>query len=177
MLRTRVGYAGGTTPDPTYHSIGDHAEAIDIDFYPTVTRYEELVAVFFRSHNPCREAWSTQYRSAVFPRSKEQREAAEAEAARVARKSGGAIETGIEDFSGFTLAEDYHQKYRLRHVPRALAEFKKQFPSEEAFLGSVAVTRANAFAGGYGRTEQIRDDLGRLGLSEEGQEALRRAAR
>lgn len=177
MLRTRVGYAGGTTSNPTYHSIGDHAEAIDIDFDPTILSYEELVGTFFRSHNPCRSAWSTQYRSAVFPRSDEQRAAAEAEARRVSEASGRPVETGIEDFTGFTLAEDYHQKYRLRHVSGAMAEFEAQFPTIDAFLGSVSVTRANAFAGGYGRTEQIRDDLGRLRLSQRGQAALRDASR
>ncbi len=177
MLRTRVGYAGGTTPDPTYRSIGDHAEAIGIDFDPTVISYGELVTVFFKSHNPCRDAWSTQYRSAVFPRSDAQRTAAEAAAQRVAEASGQEVQTGLEDFTGFTLAEDYHQKYRLRHVPKALAEFQQLFPTTDTFLGSVAVTRANAFAGGYGRTEERRDDMGRLGLSPEGQAALEKASR
>ena len=45
MLRTRVGYAGGTTPSPTYHSIGDHSEAIEIDFDPKVLNYDELVSI------------------------------------------------------------------------------------------------------------------------------------
>ena len=99
MLRTRVGYAGGTTPDPTYHSIGDHAEAIDIDFDPAVLTYEELVAVFFRSHNPCRDAWSTQYRSAAFPSSQAQRRAVEAAAERFAASAGKSVQTGIETFS------------------------------------------------------------------------------
>jgi methionine-S-sulfoxide reductase len=176
VLRTRVGYAGGTTPSPTYHSIGDHAEAIDIDFDPAVLSFAELVDVFYRSHNPCRDGFSTQYRSAVFPRTKAQREAAEETATRVGEAAGKPVKTGIEDFTGFTLAEDYHQKYRLRRIDKTLADFEERFPTTEAFLGSVAVTRANAFAGGYGRTDQRRDEISRMGLSGPAQAALEQAS-
>lgn len=172
-----MGYAGGSTSAPTYHSLGDHAEAIEIDFDPAVLSYDDLVAQFFASHNACRSAWSTQYRSAVFPRTPAQRASAEAAARRVAEAEGESVETAIEDFTGFSLAEDYHQKYRLRSVRAALAEFEAMFPTTEAFLASVAVTRANAFAAGYGTTLQRRDEMSQLGLSERAQGALRVAAR
>lgn len=173
-MRTRVGYTGGEKPSPTYHAIGDHSEAIEIDFDPTVVSYEDLLAEFFASHNPCGGAFSTQYRSAVFPRSSEQRASAEAAAASVAKSKGQSVTTAIEDFSFFTLAEDYHQKYRLRHARVAMAEFEELFPTMEALLHSTAVTRANAFAAGYGSRELRAADLPRLGLSEAAVAAIAR---
>ena len=74
MLRTRVGYAGGTTPEPTYHSIGDHSETIEIDFQPERISYSELLEIFFRSHNPRRAAFRPQYRSAILFASKKPKE-------------------------------------------------------------------------------------------------------
>ena len=139
--------------------------------------------MFFASHNPCSSPWSTQYRSAAFPRSPEQRRTLEAAASQVAEARGSEVQTAIEDFTGFTLAEDYHQKYRLRHVHSALAEFQAMFPTTEAFLGSVAVTKANAYVGGYGTSQDLRRDdpskgnLGELGLSDKAQASILKAAR
>ena len=145
--------------------------------------YAELARQFFAFHNPCNAAWSTQYRSAAFPRSPEQRATLEAAAAKVAESKGRAVQTDIEDFTGFTLAEDYHQKYRLRRIRSAIVEFEAMFPTTEAFLGSVAVTKANAFAGGYVASRDLRSDdpskgkLGELGLSETAQASILRAAK
>lgn len=177
MIRTRVGYSGGAAISPTYHEIGDHSEALEIDFDPSVITYGDLVRVFFQSHNPTRHAWSVQYRSALFPRSPDQRGAAELASREVSSRLGAELTTAIEDFSGFTLAEDYHQKYRLRAAPKALAEFGTMFPTTDALVASPAATFANALAGGYGTTADLRDSLESLGLSPGAQDQLRRAAK
>ena len=182
-MRTRVGYAGGTSAAPTYQSIGDHSEAIEIDFDPEVIEYAELARMFFAWHNPCSSPWSTQYRSAAFPRNADQRRILEEAAKDVADSKGKAVKTAIEDFTSFTLAEDYHQKYRLRRIHTALEEFEAMFPTTDAFLGSVAVTKANAYVGGYATSEDLRSDdpakgkLGQLGLSELAQASILKASR
>jgi len=61
-----VGYAGGTQPHPTYHTLGDHTETIEIDFDPGVISYEKLLDIFWRSHHPGQPAWSRQYRAVIF---------------------------------------------------------------------------------------------------------------
>ena len=66
MVRTRVGYAGGQKKDPTYRAIGDHTEAIEIEYDPTKITYGQLLHVFWNNHNACRQPWSTQYKSAIF---------------------------------------------------------------------------------------------------------------
>ncbi len=177
MLRTRVGYAGGTTARPTYRSIGDHSEAIEIDFDPEVISFKELTQVFFESHNACASPWSTQYRSAAFPRDAEQRRILEATKREAADLAGTQVLTAIEDFSGFTLAEDYHQKYKLRRIARAVNEFAELFPTTESFLGSVAVTKANALVGGALSAGAFGGDLRALGLSPEATAAVARASR
>lgn len=169
-----MGYAGGSTSAPTYHSIGDHSETIEIDFLPEVVSYADLLAVFLRSHNPCRAAFRPQYRSAVFYRSGAQRSVADASLQQAARERDQAIETAVEEHQGFTLAEDYHQKYLLCREAPVLAEFLAIYPESDRFLHSTAVTRANAFCGGHG-AELVDSDLPRMGLSESSQARLRAA--
>jgi peptide-methionine (S)-S-oxide reductase len=120
-VRTRVGYAGGTHPDPTYHDLGDHTEAFQLDFDPAVITYDELLAMFWASHKPDRASYSRQYMAAVFA-------APDQEAAALASRPAGA-RTPVIAGTSFTLAEDYHQKYYLRHTPdlwREVAELTAQ---------------------------------------------------
>lgn len=176
MLRTRVGYCGGTTDHPTYRSIGDHAETIQIDFDPARISYEALLEVFWTTHNPCRAAWSRQYMSAIFYADAEQLLAIERTRLRFVA-TPERIQTEIVPLQQFWIAEDYHQKYRLRAEPRLLAELRAIYPDEADFVRSTAAARINGWLDGYGRREQIGREIGRLGLSAAGQELLLRAAR
>ena len=77
MVRTRVGYAGGTKENPTYTSLGDHSEAIRIDYDPTRISYAELLEIFWQSHNCTSRAYSRQYMSIILYHDEEQRKLAE----------------------------------------------------------------------------------------------------
>ena len=176
MLRTRVGYCGGTTDAPTYRSIGDHAETIQIDFDPQRISYERLLEVFWTTHNPCRAPWSRQYMSAIFYDGEEQRAAIERTRARFV-VDADEIRTEITPLQTFWIAEDYHQKYRLRHEPELLDELRAIYPEERDFVGSTAAARINGYLDGHGGARQFEQELPRLGLSEAGQERLRRLAR
>ena len=52
LLGTRVGYAGGTKDKPSYYSLGDHTETVDLDYDPEVTDYDKLLKMFWNNHNP-----------------------------------------------------------------------------------------------------------------------------
>ena len=75
MLRTRVGYTGGTLANPTYRRLGDHTEAIQLDFDPSRVSFEQLLRLFFASHDPHEreaspkgdEPYKRQYMSAIWP--------------------------------------------------------------------------------------------------------------
>ncbi len=74
VVRTRVGYAGGEAPDPTYRRIQDHTEAIQIEYDPSITSYEELLEIFWESHDPTSRPYSRQYMSIVLYHNQEQRQ-------------------------------------------------------------------------------------------------------
>jgi methionine-S-sulfoxide reductase len=78
VVRTHVGYAGGTTENPTYHNLGGHSETIQIEYDPTRISYQELLDVFWAGHAPTQPAWSRQYASLIFYHDEEQRRLAQA---------------------------------------------------------------------------------------------------
>jgi peptide-methionine (S)-S-oxide reductase len=166
VVRTRVGYAGGTTESPTYHDLGDHTETIQIDFDPTVISYAELLDVFWSSHNPAMPPFSRQYMSIIFYHNEEQRRLAVETKEREAARLGAEILTEIVPASEFTLAEAYHQKYRLRGRSDLMSEFSAIYPDDEDFVASTAAARVNGYVAGYGSCDNLQEEIGILGLSE-----------
>ena len=76
IVRTRVGFAGGTKESPTYRSLGDHTETVELEGDPAVTSYKNLLDIFWNNHDPTTSC-SRQYMSAIFYHSEEQRSEAE----------------------------------------------------------------------------------------------------
>ena len=123
VLDTDVGYTGGWLENPTYHDTHDsksgHAESIKIEFDPSVLSYESLLEDwFFRLHDPTTlnrqgNDRGTQYRSAIFYTSDEQRQAAERVKARVSASGlwKNPIVTEIVEATTWYSGEDYHQDY------------------------------------------------------------------
>jgi peptide-methionine (S)-S-oxide reductase len=186
VVRTRVGYAGGTTADPTYRRIGDHTETLQVEFDPAVISYEQLLEVFWNDHNPCGAPWSAQYMSAVFCHDDVQLAAAQKSASAVAAARGAPVKTRIERAGRFYRAEDYHQKYTLRRHQPIARELLALYPDPDAFTDSTATARLNGYLAGHGapsglprskatkpaETDPI-EDLPRLGLTPAGQAALK----
>jgi peptide-methionine (S)-S-oxide reductase len=124
VYTTAVGYAGGITPNPTYHEVCSgrtgHTEAVLVVFDPKVISYEALLAVFFEGHNPTQgmrqgNDVGTQYRSAIYTTSPKQAATAAAVAERFQSSLDearyGAITTEIAPAGSFYYAEGYHQQY------------------------------------------------------------------
>ena len=172
VVRTRVGYSGGKTKDPTYYNLADHTETIQIDYNPAKISYGQLLDIFWQSHKPGRRAWSNQYKAAVFYRNEEQKRLALASRDQVAAASEGKVHTEIISFSAFYLAEDYHQKYRLQQQRDLFREFKTMYPNMEDLVNSTAAARVNGYLDGYGNLKEIEEQVGDLGLSPEGARKL-----
>ena len=124
VYTTAVGYAGGTTPNPTYREtctgMTGHTEAVLIVFDPSEVSIDELLAVFWENHDPTQYMGQgndigSQYRSAIYTNSDEQRLAAESSRDRYQDKltegGFGEITTEIAPAGTFYYAEDYHQQY------------------------------------------------------------------
>ena len=159
MIRTRVGYAGGTTNNPTYHNIGDHSETIQIDYDPGRISYQELLQVFWDSHNSTIQPWSRQYRSIAFHHDDEQRRLVVATGQHREAETGRTVLTDITPFSEFYPAEDYHQKYYLQQVRELVSEFRVIYPDFNDFVDSTIVARINGFLGGHGFLESLEEQL------------------
>lgn len=160
MYRTEVGYAGGTTPSPTYRTIGDHAEAVQLHFDPTAITYEALLELFWDSHHPFSSSLS-QYRAELFCADDEQWAAATASAERLSAEHGDRVLTRITRNATFYPAEAYHQKWRLRKQPALFDELSSHYDSEAQVLASTAAAKLNAYAGGNWKpTAQDLDALG-----------------
>jgi peptide-methionine (S)-S-oxide reductase len=128
VYATAVGYAGGTTPNPTYREVCSgrtgHTEAVLVVYDPKVVSYEALLKVFWESHDPTQgmrqgNDVGTQYRSAIYWYDDEQRAAAEASRGRfqaaLDARGYGAITTEIAPAGEFYYAEDYHQQYLAKN--------------------------------------------------------------
>ncbi|HVA18414.1 MAG TPA: peptide-methionine (S)-S-oxide reductase MsrA [Candidatus Dormibacteraeota bacterium] len=126
VVDTAVGYSGGHTPNPTYkdvctHTTG-HAEVVQVTFDPEKVSYEQLLDVFWQTHNPTQvnrqgPDVGSQYRTAIFFHSPEQKALAEKSKAAVAAsgKFRQPIATEITAAGPFYRAEEYHQKYLEKH--------------------------------------------------------------
>ena len=126
VTNTQVGYTGGEMENPTYQDVCEdttgHAEAVEVEFNPEIISYDALLDVFWEMHDPTTlnqqgPDIGSQYRSAIFYHSAEQEKAALAFKTRW-QESGrfsNPIVTEISPATTFYPAEEYHQKYNLKH--------------------------------------------------------------
>lgn len=165
VVRSRVGYTGGTTKNPTYTKIGDHTESLQVEYDPEKISYEKLLKLFWASHNPCEVSGSRQYMSAVFYHKDEQRKLAEKTRDDEEKKRGEKIKTPILPLDAFYLAEDYHQKFYLKQYKDIYQELRNIYPGDEEFMNSTAVMRVNGYLGGSGSAIGLQKEIDSYGLS------------
>lgn len=140
------GYIGGTTHNPTYEQVcggrTGHAEAVRITFDPEAIAFDDVLDIFFATHDPSQlnrqgNDVGTQYRSAIFYLDAEQKAAADAAKERAQEDWDSHIVTTVEPASMWYSAEDYHQEYFANNangnpycqavVAPKLAKFRKQY--------------------------------------------------
>jgi peptide-methionine (S)-S-oxide reductase len=123
VVKTTVGYMGGTVKDPTYGQVctrlTGHAEVCQVEYDPKQVSYEDLLEVFWSAHDPTQKNRQgpdvgTQYRSVIFYHTEEQRTAAEQSLKEEQKNHQKHIMTGIVKAQAFYPAEEYHQKYLMK---------------------------------------------------------------
>ncbi|MCC9135690.1 peptide-methionine (S)-S-oxide reductase MsrA [Pontibacter silvestris] len=172
VVRTRVGYTGGTTENPTYWMLADHIETVQIDYDPAVTEYRALLNIFFSSHKATQEAWKRQYMSAVFFHNREQEGLVYQAKKNLEAQSGSKVYTTIYPYRQFYLAEDRHQKYKLQRRLTLMREFRSMYPDMMSFINSTAAARVNGYLYGYGNRERLQQEINSFGLSATAQDML-----
>ncbi|MEZ5945477.1 MAG: peptide-methionine (S)-S-oxide reductase MsrA [Hyphomonas sp.] len=126
---TRVGYAGGITPNPTYEEVCSghtgHTEVVDVIYDPAKVTFADLVRLFFENHDPTQgmrqgNDIGTQYRSAIYVTSEDQKQIAmdmtvAYQSALAAAGHGGKVTTEVGTLTNIYFAEDYHQQYLAKN--------------------------------------------------------------
>ena len=157
VTKVESGYTGGSVVNPNYKQVcgGDtgHAEAIRVTFDPDVISYDDLLDIFFATHDPTQlnrqgNDIGTQYRSAIFPENEEQDRQARAAIERNNANHGGKIVTTIEPKAEWYPAEDYHQEYWegegqrnpycLAVIPPKLQKLRKSFQARTKSAAATA---------------------------------------
>jgi len=172
VIRTRVGYAGGTSQNPTYHNLADHSETIQMDYDPEKLSYQYLLNVFWESQSPpTYPPISRQYMSIIFYHDETQQRLAEDSLRKQEEKLGKKLYVEILPDNTFYPAEDYHQKYRLRSTKLIKDELLAVY-DEQGFVNSTAAARINGYLGGYGTRQQYEHEAGSFGLSDAARKEL-----
>jgi len=177
VVRTCVGFAGGTTPDPTHSAIGDHVEAVRVVFAPDQLSYRELLNHFWAHHDPAQTPAKRRYAHALFPQTAAQSDLARATRAAEEERHDDTQRVDIIEKASFSPAALHHQNYKLRRHGALVSAFRARLSSDEAFARSPAATRANAYVAGHRAPNRLDQDRDRLDLPPDAVETLRSLAR
>ncbi|KAG5673423.1 hypothetical protein PVAND_003472 [Polypedilum vanderplanki] len=168
VLRTVVGYSGGSMKDPVYRNLGDHTEVIEIHYDPKQVNYERLLSLFWNNHEyGLTTKIKKQYASRIFYHNDEQKRIAEENRTKEQKiRSNETIITTVEPATTFYPAEDYHQKYRLQ-AHKKLASELGLGPNESKLLQTSHVgAKLNGYLVGVGGSKQFLEEASGLGLNE-----------
>lgn len=176
VVRTRVGYAGGKTPRPTYEALGRHVETVQVEHDPARLPFRRILDLFGEWHDPTREPRKRQYASVIFWANDEQRRTGHEWVRARGRDDGRAPRTKLEPLDRFWLAEAYHQKYRLRHHDVLLAPFRDRYSGRQ-FVASTVAARLNGFVSGHGDPDLLERELPLYGLPGAAADRLLRRVR
>ncbi|XP_035721565.1 peptide methionine sulfoxide reductase-like isoform X2 [Vespa mandarinia] len=173
VIRTCVGYSGGTKETPTYKNIGDHTEVIDIEFDPDVVSYAQLLSMFWNNHEySLITKIKRQYMSLILYHDEEQKMIAEKSKDHEQRERGETFVTEIKPFEKFYPAEDYHQKYRLQNHPWLIET--TGLTTGEILRTSPLAAKLNGYIAGVGSLEQLEKDLPNFGLSDKAAQYIKK---
>lgn len=137
--------------NPTYHALGNHTEALQVDFDPQQISFADVINLVWKSHNPIGAPRRSQYKSAIWFTDQQQLEIIEATMEPLEERFGKKLTTEVLPLETFYNAEDYHQKYSLQHHKAVMDSFRKMYPQFGDFNSSTAAARLNGFSAGHGQ--------------------------
>lgn len=148
VVRTRVGYAGGTKSDPSYQTLGDHTEVVQVEYDPNQVSFRTLVERAFDQHSPSHQPKKRQYQHIIFVDGEREQETVES-VLEDSEYTPERVTTRIESLTQFHLAEDYHQKYNLRGKRWCTEPFRTDGYDDGDIRESPAAAKLNAHVAGH----------------------------
>lgn len=157
--------------------MGDHTESLLIEYDPAFLSYEDMLNMFWNSHNPRKKSLfrDRQYMSLLVYSNQQQYETAMASKEKWEKEFGGPIKTEFQETSTFFQAEDYHQKYFLKRFPRAVKALEAVYPTAQQLTDSTVAARMNGMVRGSGKTAELKNELLTWNISEQEKAQLQRA--
>ncbi|MGF7035171.1 peptide-methionine (S)-S-oxide reductase [Paenibacillus mucilaginosus] len=176
VVRTRVGYAEGTTEAPVYRELGDHTETVEVVYDERRLPLETILDVFWNGHKPdnINDYKGRQYLSLLLYRDGGQLKAIEETLQRREAGGRGRPATEIGPFQAFYPAEDRHQKYYLKRYPDAVEKLSVLFPTHEDLVNGTLPARLNGVAKGYANRTQLLQEIRTWEIGVEEREAMLR---
>ncbi|MDQ8735013.1 peptide-methionine (S)-S-oxide reductase MsrA [Paenibacillus sp. LHD-38] len=174
VIKTCVGYAGGTAPNPTYRQMGDHTETVQLVFNPGRITFEEVLDMFWNSHNPfnINDYKGQQYKSLLFYSDERQKDTIQHVLKKRKEQGKGEPSTEIVPSAPFTLAEDKHQKYYLKRFPDAIEKLSILYQTEADLRNSTLAARLNGLAKGYTNLERISQEVSQWPIEQNNKQFL-----
>ena len=173
VYRTSVGYAGGTKVNPSYYSLGDHTEVVQIEFDPSVISYEELLGLFWQSHNSYVN-YKVQYMSLILYHNEQQKEIAERFIDLKENETGRKAATEVSRMTEFYRGEDYHLKFYLQRDKEILNDLLRYYEDIFALNDSTVAARLNSLLAGKGDPDLMKNEYEGYGLQDRALEKVRK---
>ena len=146
VWRTAVGYSGGRYEHPSYEDLGDHVEAVMVEYDPMTLSYGQLLDIFLNCCG-CRETSSSSCISCVFVKNEFEKRLAQAALSRYELRLDSENYVKVAMYKTFYKAEKWRQKHFLRMLPPLMDELRRVYPDEDRLIQSTLATRLNGILG------------------------------
>ncbi|KOR23908.1 peptide-methionine (S)-S-oxide reductase [Clostridium sp. L74] len=172
VVKTYVGYTGGNTLLPTYNSMGDHLETLEIYYDSSKITFENLLMVFEKNHNYTVRPNLLQYNSAIFYNNESEKEVCLIWKRNKGDELNKEILTNISPIKKFYYAEFYHQKYYVQLEPVIMSNLRSMFSTGNDLISSPLCHKLNAYLGGYNTFKNLNKEIKDFNLSQDAKNRL-----
>ncbi|NFI06940.1 peptide-methionine (S)-S-oxide reductase [Clostridium botulinum] len=172
VVKTYVGYTGGNTLFPTYNSIGDHLETLEVYYDSSKIAFENLLTIFEENHNYIVRPNLLQYYSAIFYNNENEKELCLDWKKNKKEELKTEVLTKISPIEKFYYAEFYHQKYYVQLEPVIMSNLRSKFSTGNDLISSPLCHKLNAYLAGYGSLKELNKEIEGFNLSEDAKNRL-----
>ncbi|MHB9924920.1 peptide-methionine (S)-S-oxide reductase [Clostridium botulinum] len=172
VVKTYVGYTGGNTLFPTYNSIGDHLETLEVHYDSSKIDFQNLLTIFEKNHNYTVRPNLLQYYSAIFYNNENEKELCLDWKKNKKEELKTEVLTKISPIEKFYYAEFYHQKYYVQLEPVIMSNLRSKFSTGNDLISSPLCHKLNAYLAGYGSLKELNKKIEDFNLSQDAKNRL-----